>query len=175
MSDLSSAEISQLTALLKRLEPGFVPYPIFEQIARIAALPVVEVIPLRLNQNGEAEVLLIDRGPNDPLWPNLLHTPGTIVRASDMHFGETHDHKAFERIFQDELKGTAVGKPHHFGDMFHKSKRGAEQAQLYWVEVTGEPSVGAFYPTNDLPNTLIDSQIAFITQAANHFKRHKQS
>jgi hypothetical protein len=170
---MNDQEITETVNLLKKLKPGFLPYPIFEQVARIAALPVVEMIPLRLQQNGEIEVLLIDRGPKDPLWPNMLHTPGTIIRADDLHTGEAHDWKAFQRIFHDELKDTELGAPHYVGSIFHQSKRGAEQAQLYWVEVTGVPQVGGFYPVAKLPETLIDSQLTFIRHAAEVFKEYR--
>jgi hypothetical protein len=170
---MESNEISQLTELLKKLEPGFVPYPIFEQLARIVALPVVEFIPLRQKQPGGVEVLLLDRGQDDPLWPNMLHTPGTIVRATDLHKGKTHDWQAFERIVQDELKNTKVRGPHYVGSMFHDSKRGAEQAQIYWVEVVGEPNAGTFYDAAHLPDNLIESQKAFIAQAVSSFSAHK--
>jgi hypothetical protein len=170
---MNDEQISQTVDLLKKLEPGFLPYPIFEQFARLVVMPVVEIIPLRLQENGEVEVLLIDRGSEDPLWPNMLHTPGTIIRTDDMKVEEAHDWKAFQRLFHDELKDTEVGAPHYVGSIFHQSKRGAEQAQLYWVEVTGEPQVGGFYPVTKLPEKLIHSQTAFIRHAAESFKEYK--
>lgn len=171
---MTDDEVTQTAELLKKLQPGVVPYTIFEQLARIAALPVVEVIPLRLNSEGAVEVLLIDRGPDDPLWPNMLHTPGTIVRATDVNSGEVHAWPAFDRIFHDELHDTPVGPVQYIGSMLHQSKRGAEQAQLYYVEVTGEPQVGEFYPVDDLPDRLIDSQVQFIGLAAEQLKAATQ-
>jgi hypothetical protein len=170
---MNQDDIQKTRDLLKKLEPGFLPYPIFEQLARIAALPVVEFIPLRLGQHVQVEVLLLDRGPDDPFWPNMLHTPGTIVRATDLHKGEPHDWQAFERIVQDELKNTKVRGPHYVGSMFHDSKRGVEQAQIYWIEVIGEPNVGTFYDAAALPDKLIQSQKAFIAQAVDNFLSHK--
>jgi hypothetical protein len=90
-----------------------------------------------------------------------------------MKVEEAHDWKAFQRLFHDELKDTEVGAPHYVGSIFHQSKRGAEQAQLYWVEVTGEPQVGGFYPVTKLPEKLIHSQTAFIRHAAESFKEYK--
>jgi hypothetical protein len=104
-------EVTQATDLLRKLAPGFLPYPIFEL--------------------------------------------------------------AFERILHDELKDTSIGAPHYVGSMFHDSKRGAEQAQLYWVEVIGEPAVGKFYNAYSLPSSLIDSQRAFIDLAASNFQQYK--
>jgi hypothetical protein len=134
-------------------------------------LPIIEFIPLR-NRNGSVEVLLIARDENDPFWPGLLHTPGTVIRATDLTDNKAANWPAFERIIQDELYGTRIGDPHYVGSIFHKSKRGAEQAQLYWVEVLDEAKVGEFYAVDDLPPHLIESQITFILEAARHFSIH---
>jgi hypothetical protein len=170
---MTDEEIQRTAELLKKLKPGLMPYPIFKQVARIAALPVVEIVPLIRSESG-VEVLLIDRGPNDPLWPNMLHTPGTIIRADDINTGERHNWQAFERIMHDELKDTEVGTPYYVGSMLHQSKRGAEQAQLYWVEVTGVNKVGDYYPVSSLPESLINSQTTFIKLAGTSFAEHKR-
>jgi hypothetical protein len=167
---MDDAQIKQVAGLLGKLETGFLPYLIFEQVARLVALPILEFIPLR-RAEGETEVLLLKRPAEDPLWPGALHTPGTVIRATDLHTGEQENWSAFERILHDELKGTALGKPQYVGSMLHKSKRGVEQAQLYWVEVIGEPQVGTFFPVRRLPERLIDSQYKFIAEAVRHFER----
>lgn len=166
-------EILQTANLLSKLQPGFLPYPIFEQIARLVALPIIEVIPLRFNKNGTTEVLLIERPQEDPLWPGALHTPGTVIRATDLHKPGMHNWPAFQRIVEDELKNTEVSAPQYVGSIFHASKRGAEQAQLYWVEVLGEPKIGSFCDVNALPEELIQSQQDFIKQAAMNFAKVK--
>jgi hypothetical protein len=164
-------KIIDLSNALRELEPGFLPYRLFEQIARLIALPILEFIPLRLMESG-IEVLLIGRPDDDPFWPGLLHTPGTVIRATDIaEADEQTNWPAFKRIGEDELHDTEIGPPHYVGSLLHKSKRGAEQAQLYWVEVVGEPKVGTFYPVDALPIELMDSQVAFIIEAARHFGR----
>lgn len=167
---MDEQQIEQTAELLKKLRPGFLPYPIFEQVARLVALPILEFIPLRKHK-GETEVLLLQRPADDPYWPNAWHTPGTVIRATDLHTGERDNWQAFERIHKDELQGTGVGPPHYVGSILHQSKRGVEQAQLYWVEVAGEPKTGQFYPVSSLPAELIDSQTAFITEAVRHFEK----
>lgn len=162
----------QLADALKQYQPGFLPYPVFEQIARIVALPIVEFIPLR-TRDGVTEVLLIERSHNDPIFPGLLHTPGTVVRATDINREADKPWPPFERILHDELLDTPVGPHHYVGSQLHASKRGAEQAQLYWVEVTGEPKVGQFYALDALPDNLIESQRTFIEQAVKHYETHR--
>lgn len=165
---MQDKEIHAIATALSKFEPGYLPYPIFEQVARIAALPVVEFIPLRI-VNGTVEVLLLDRGPDDPIWPNMLHTPGTIVRATDFNGESRTVWPAFGRILHDELNDSLLGQPQFIGSILHKSKRGVEQAQLYSVEVFGEPKAGRFYSTTELPESLIESQLIFITEAAKKF------
>jgi hypothetical protein len=169
---LSAKEVRAISALLTRLDPGYVPYPIFEQLARIMALPIVEFIPLRLGPENKVEVLLIERPPEDTLFRDMLHTPGTVIRATDVVSKGGKNWSAFERILQDELQGVEVSDLHYVGSIFHASKRGAEQAQLYWLEVVGTPKVGQFYPVDNLPPNLIESQRDFIYQSAKSFQTY---
>ena len=168
---MTEDEIQQTANLLKKFEPGFLPYPVFEQIMRIMAMPIVEFIPLR-KVADHIEVLLLARPDDDPFWPGMLHTPGTVVRATDFN-GDAKDAvwPAFSRILHDELQNTQLGTPLFVGSILHKSKRGVEQAQLYAVEVQGEPQVGTFYSVDNLPTSLIDSQLKFIAEAARLFSQ----
>ncbi len=173
---LDTEETKQVATLLAKLQPGFLPYPIFEQIARIVALPIIEFIPLRFNHDKQVEVLLIRRTDTDPLFAGLMHTPGTVVRADDESKGEVHAHTAFERLLNGELAGMAVSDPAYVGSIFHTSKRGVEQAQLFWVEVLEQnPAIGEFWPVDNLPDNLIDSQRNFIVRSAEHFIGVRQS
>mgnify|MGYP003595614565 CR=1 FL=1 len=165
---LSDNEKQLLVALLQRLPEGFVPYEIFEQFARILALPIVEVVPVR-SVNNSVQVLLLSRGPDDPIWPNQLHTPGTVVRATD----ERQPAAIHSRITQEELAGTQLGELHLASNILHRSKRGVEQAQIYWAEVTGEPKAGEFFDAKDLPQGLMDSQREFIARAVQNYTDNK--
>ncbi len=165
--NLTLAEEKILVKLLEKVEPGFLPYEIFKQIARIIALPIIEFVPLRLNDR-EVEVLLLHRAKNDDIWPGMLHVPGTVVRASDSQDIQ----KAFDRILHDELGDVTAGRPSFVGNIFHNSKRGAELAQVYWLEVKDMPKFGRFYSSQNLPDNLIDSQREFIQLAVNSYKSY---
>ncbi|MDB5168829.1 MAG: hypothetical protein JWO41_185 [Candidatus Saccharibacteria bacterium] len=169
---MDDQDIQNLADQLKQFEPGFLPYPIFEQVARIVALPIVEFVPLR-RQGDSIQVLLIRRPANDPIFPGMEHTPGTVIRATDASDGQQDSWAAFDRILKDELQGTSTGDPHYVGSMFHHSKRGAEQAQIYWVEVSGESAVGTFYDIEQLPTELMESQRKFIALAAQDFAKRR--
>src|SRR5579884_367190 len=102
-----SDEDIELTArLLKKFPPGYLPYPVFEQIARLVALPIVEFVPLK-RTGQEVQVLLLKRSQYDTHWPGLWHTPGTVIRATDLNVDRsTENWPAFERIMNEELKQT---------------------------------------------------------------------
>ncbi len=167
---LATSEIKQIAECLKRLEPGFLPYEIFVELARIMVLPVIEMVPLRLNAEAKIEVLLIPRAKDDDIWPGTVHTPGTVIRATDVVGSK---YLPFERIIKDELGGTKISKPCYVGSVLHQSRRGVEHSQIFWVEVLGEPLVGQFYDVSTLPDNLVDSQPRFITEAARNFAKIK--
>lgn len=168
---MTKPEEKTLIELLRKLQPGFYPLEIFLQLARLVVLPIVEFVPLRLRDDGKVEVLLLTRESDDAIWPNQLHTPGTVIRPTDI---DSQMYLPFKRIVEDELNGTEISSPHYVGNLFNKSKRGVEQAQIYWVEATAEPKTGQFYPVDELPPNLVDSQPKFIEQAAQSFLRLKQ-
>lgn len=167
--NMSDEAVNEIAAKLSELEAGFLPYPIFDQIARLVALPIIEFVPLRTHE-GNTQVLLIERDKADNHFGGELHTPGTVIRATDLEKDSGGNWKTFSRILHDELLDTPVGQPHYAGSIFHKSKRGAEQAQIYWIVVTGEPLAGKFYNTDNLPESLIESQIKFIKVATTHYE-----
>jgi hypothetical protein len=170
LGTLNTDEEQTLVQLLSRLSPGLLPYDIFTQVARLVALSIVEVVPLRYFK-GRIQVLMIPRDASDQFWSNQLHTPGTVVRPTDTSELES----VFTRIFTDELQGTPVGQPHFIGNRFRKSARGTEQAQIYWVEVQGEPVVGEFYDYDNLPDGRVRVQQEFIDVCVASFKKEIDS
>jgi hypothetical protein len=166
-TSITDEEITTAKDILAKLEPGFLPSDIFLEAARLVTLSVVEIVPLRMRQ-GTIEVLLTRREANDPHFPNMLHTPGTIVRPTDE---EGSNASAFHRILNNELASVELsGKPQYVQSVLHKSKRGMENAQIFFVEVIGKPVKGAFYRAEQLPDTIIDSQIGFIHAAVHAFQ-----
>lgn len=168
---MNKSDEAQLVALLTQLEPGFLPYEVFLQIARLATLSIVEFVPLRW-RDGRVEVLLLPRDPRYEHNPGELHTPGTVIRPTDI---DSDEHLAFKRIQDEELQGIETSDPIFVGSNLHRSWRGAEHAQIFWVEVLSEPGVGEFYPIDELPAKLMDSQLGFIKLAADNFKSATQS
>lgn len=166
-----NAEITQAARTLARLEPGFLPFEIFLQVARLTTLSIVELVPLRFHE-GAVEVLLLPRPADDPFWPGMVHNPGTIVRPTDQE--DTYA-SAFARIFADELPGLLpIGEPTEFESYLRQSKRGMENTRVFWVEVTGTSDSGTFYNISSLPSDLIAGQRSYILRAAQRFSATRQ-
>jgi hypothetical protein len=169
-TSLTDGEIESTRQLLSKLSAGFLPLPIFLEVARLVALPIIEIIPLRWN-DGHIEVLLTKRLDNDKHWPGMWHTPGTVVRATDA-IGNYQD--AFDRILDGELKGVALkGEPQFLMAFRHESKRGTEDAKVYYVEVVGEPKEGRFYDIDQLPLNIVSTCSDFVKVAAISFHESK--
>ena len=161
--------LRQVVTLLKKYEPGFLPYDLFVQLARLTVLSIIEFVPLRI-KDSKVQILLLDRGPDDTIWPNTLHTPGTVIRPTDT--AEDFS-RVFDRIIFDELQDTKVGEPVYVDNILHQSMRGTEQAQVFWVEILEETRIGTFYDYDDLPAHTMESQRDFISLAVTHFNRQK--
>lgn len=163
--ELSEEEINKAADLLAKLKPGYLPQRLFDEMNRLHVSSTIVIVPLRRTATG-LEVLLIKRGegPTDPVWPGHWHLPGTMLRPND----KTGDYSdAFRRILHGELEGTATsGEPKHIRTAFTETKRGHEHTQLYWIEVTGAPSEGTFFPVDELPSPIIEHEKAYIQEAA---------
>ncbi|MBI5466905.1 MAG: hypothetical protein HY975_01670 [Candidatus Kerfeldbacteria bacterium] len=170
--DHSPEDESRVVEFLHKLEPGKLPFNVFHAVAGITVTPIIEVVPLR-RHNGTIEVLLFTREASDPVWGGLLHTPGTVVRASDRQ-GSFAD--AFDRILKGEMAGVSViGQPTFVETRFHQVKRGRELAMVYWVTVAeAGHGRGSWYQVEALPATIVDTQREFIATAAAHFQQHLQ-
>lgn len=164
---LNETEIKQTVELLSKLEPGYLPFDIFLQVYRLTPSPTLQIIPLRRSAEGNVEVQLIRRAADDPLWPNLWHNPGTVLRATDTFGG------ACNRLFDDELGGFGTAEDLVLVEnTFNKSTRGAEVILLYRMDgEDGEPAEGKFFAVDDLPTDIITSEIPLIKLAAADFKR----
>ena len=164
---ITREEEVEAARILAKLEPGFLPFDIFQQVARLVVFSIVEVVPLRVSATGQIEVLLLDREADDPIFPGQVHTSGCVVRPTDTPGSfET----AFQRILHDELGDIRTSEPVYVTQLLHHSGRGMESSHIYWVEVRGEPAVGTFYPVDDLPANFMKQQLDFLHQAVASYK-----
>jgi hypothetical protein len=159
---MSDDKILAIAQGLKDIPRGYLPGPIFDEIARLATLTAVEFIPLRKN-GSSTEVLLIKRSSDDIFWPDALHTPGTILRATDASFED-----AYIRLFTDELQCNQI--PVTFiGNELILNNRGRTVLFKYIVDVTGILTSGTFYNVNSLPQNILPEHALMIQQAVKQF------
>ena len=169
---LTDQQIQEAAELLGRLEPGYLPEPVFFELSRLMVVPVVELVPLRM-RGDSAEVLLLDRGDDDPYWPGTVHVPGTVFMATDSP-GNLED--ALTRLIEGELEGVAtMGRPQFVKTIFHRTRRGKQLANVHFVELADEPELGKFYPADDLPDNTMDHHLNFIGDAVEAYYRAKQA
>jgi len=159
----SEREFNLLKEIVQKMDPP-IPHKIFRLIAQRFVLTPVEAVVLRKKATN-IQVLLIERGRNDPDWGGQLHCPGTILRANDAK-GKGDYSYALERLEENELKTRFLKPPVFITTWFHKVTRGVENAMVFVCQIKGEPSVGKFYDIENLPNNIIKSQIGFIKFAA---------
>ena len=163
---LTADEISQAADLLAKLEPGYLPEPIFDQAVRLVVCSTIVIVPLKKTPRG-LEVLLRPREKDrdDPIWPGYWHLPGTMLRPSDKE-GDYTD--AFRRLLEGEIGTTQTSDSLVFmRTAFTKTRRGPEHTQLYYMPVdSDELPGGQFFPVDKLPQPIIEHEIAYIKEVA---------
>jgi hypothetical protein len=161
---MTDEEIVSLCRLLAKCQPGELPIEIFNEIARLTVSLAIEFIPLRYN-GQQIEVLLIPRPTGDPIWPGMVHTPGTILRPTDTSFED-----AFNRLFNDEL-GIA-DKPNLLFNGFNLGTglRGSTLSLEYIINLNQPPRNGTYYPYSNLPNNFIAEQKGLVDRAVKRFQ-----
>ncbi|MFZ2188798.1 MAG: hypothetical protein WAV73_04515 [Candidatus Moraniibacteriota bacterium] len=168
MNKISPAEINTVVEILKKLEPGVLPFELFHQFARLYVTPIIEIVPLKKREDGKITTILLERDKDDPVWPGMLHTPGTVARASDKE-GDFSD--AFGRILKGELGNLdLVHGPEFVAYEFHQVQRGRELALIFFVEYFGVPINGKEFEVGKLPENIVVTQLKFIKKAVDAFR-----
>ncbi len=132
---LTLEEDRQLAKLLSKWGGGKISSPVFTELARIIPQPIVEVVLFREN-DGVLETLLIPRPKGDIVWPGMVHTPGTALRASDYGRADKEPLKgAFERIQHGELHCEFADTPIFAGRLHRDGDRGPEVVEVYVADL----------------------------------------
>lgn len=132
---LTPEEDRQLASLLSKWKGGKISTPVFTELARIIPQPIVEVVLFR-ESDGVLETLLIPRPKDDIVWPGMVHTPGTALRASDWGWADKNPLQgAFERIGHGELHNEFEDSPIFAGRLYRDGDRGPEVVEIYIAEL----------------------------------------
>ena len=157
-------DLAAIPSLLERLQPGFLPQTIFHAVARLVVTPTFVVIPL-FHDDEKTSVHLVRRDIDDPHYANLLHTPGTVILATDESLNET-----YRRLARTELHGLQLRGDPIFVDVFYEQiKRGREISLVHWVALEGRGDSDGLYDSAALPTDIVPTEITRIEQAVRHF------
>ncbi len=132
--------------LLKRLKPGYLKEPIFNEMQRINHCVSVEVLIKK-----DTRVLLQQREPDDKFWPNEWHIPGSMVRGNEV-VTEALNRLIHTVIISEEkveLKGV-LKKIYSYS-----TKRGIITHLLFELNWPGEVT-GKFFSTKHLPKNTME-------------------
>lgn len=174
---LSESEIKEIAAKLKKQSShGLIPFDLFVEFTRLKVTVTIEVVPLCLDSNGEVNVVLFNRGPNDIWWPNLYHTPGTCLIADDIPESDEWGmpSKAYERLKTSELKEIKlIGAPIFVGFLSQQVLRGPESKPIFYQEVDYESAKEYLFPLSKLPENIVVQQVNFIRRCGQLFLAQK--
>lgn len=168
---LTPEQDAQLVSLLRMWGGGRISDIVFTQLAAMIPQPIVEVVVFR--DGSELETLLIPRPKGDIVWPGMLHTPGTALRASDYKRPDgTPLNGAFERI-EREIDNQLAHPPTYAGRLHRMSGRGPDVTEVYITELLEGSSLKpgqVWYPVEQL-----QAHPLFIQEQMGHVKLATQA
>ncbi len=131
----------------------------FFALERIALIPAYEILVTKSTDRGE-EIFLVKRPANDPIWPNLWHFPGTILR-----FHDTAD-EIFARLAEELGVKELPSRPQLMEIIIQPNERGRHPHIFWRLEVGAniEFPTGQFFPINQLPTDTIAYEARNIEQ-----------
>ena len=162
---MEDAQINELQTLLSKLEPGYLPQPIFLELARLSVTAILELVPLRKNRDNKIEVLVVKRPDNDPHWAGQFHTPGTVLLPTD----DNDFQSALERVFREIDRDKGNYKLEKGESIFHSVRRGKELAVICTTIIDDEKETDVWLCIDELEGKVVDTQFSFIQMAAETF------
>ena len=151
---------SDLSNSLAKMEPGKLPLEIFNQVARLTVVPVIEVVPF-YTENGVTKVYLLQRPISDELWAGKYHVPGSIILPGNAS-GSFSD--VVDRIKKTKFSEFDCGDEMFIGNFLCAVERGTEVAMVFSVDLKNKPQNNLF-DYKDLPSSIINGQREFIEAA----------
>lgn len=172
-SDVTEPKLKEAVGVLRAFRDhgdGYLPRELFDAISGISVTATVELVSFVKRPSG-LHVALTKREADDPFWPNMWHSPGSVIRPSDgAGFNDT-----VERIHQKELGNIEIiDGPHPFKTTHRATEevvRGPELSQYMWMTIKdpemhdGHHFEGIIAPVEALPEPLMSHHHALIQDA----------
>jgi hypothetical protein len=164
---LTLEEEDTLVALLSKLGSRWSPR-LYNAMAKKCALTAIETVFLKEEPKGAVKVLLLERPADDAYYAGMLHSPGSILRATDQSYIN-----AFTRVSK-ELGGVKITKAKSLGSIFHSTPRGPENAVIFLCEPGDKPKIGKYYALKDATwhKKLIEHHHAVLDHAVLAFQEN---
>jgi hypothetical protein len=161
---LTAEEETHLIKLLKKVRQPW-SYEFYLGFCPLACLTATETVFLRWIK-GRLYVLLVKRDSNDPHFKGQVHSPGSMLRATD-NKGEGLD--AFKDPIARACKEVNFDpesiRLKFAGFLSHNTPRGAELAMIFACLCEGEDPVFSgndWYLVDQLPGNIISHHLAIV-------------
>lgn len=168
--NVSTTEINTAVSILKKLDPGYLPYNLFIEFCRLYTSAIIELVPIIFKDN-EIYLHLLKREESDTFWPNMWHNPGSVIRSTD----QLED--VFNRLFSEEL-GIVKGpnkSPVFLRSIVSQTPRGNALSLIYWIELESSPHNGQSFRLDALPSDSIPEQVIYMKECVSHFLEKRNS
>lgn len=166
---LTAEEEAQLIVLLQKVRQPW-SYQFYLSLCQSVCLTATETVFLRWIE-GKLYVLLIERDSDDPHFKDQVHSPGSMLRATDYKGeGLAAFQDPIARACQEVNFDSENIRPKFAGFLSHNTSRGAELAMvfvcLYEDPVfDGDQRRNDWYQVDQLPRNIISHHRAVIRTA----------
>lgn len=161
---LTKAEEQQVLELLNKVGSRM-SAEFYNAVAAKFVLTAIETVPLR-RRGDTVEVLLLERNPNDTFYAGQVHSPGSMLRASDQTYGD-----ALRRVQWAELGLRFAEPPQFVSPLFQSTPRGPENGLVFACRLEAEPTIGKFHDVTSLPPNVIEHHRPIIQAATEFFRK----
>lgn len=131
----------------------------FFALEKIALIPAYEILVTKKTDRG-TEIFLVKRPANDPVWPNMWHFPGTVLRFHDS------SEEIFRRLAEELGINEWPAQPKLMDIVIQPNERGRHPHIFWRLEVSSDTqfSTGQFFPIDNLPPNTIEYEAQNIKQ-----------
>ncbi|MFH1207083.1 MAG: hypothetical protein V1668_00555 [Patescibacteria group bacterium] len=145
--------------VLQSIDPSG-PYSpeLYGAIARLVPSVAIEAVVLR-ERDVRIEVFLTRRSPQDAAYPDMLHSPGSILRAGEKPVD------VMRRIGEQDFH-VPVSDFVYVDEVFCHEKRGWFNSRIYLAKLKDEPVGGEWVSVDALPADVVDHHIQWIIPMA---------
>jgi hypothetical protein len=149
------------------------PKEVFSEVLKTIPTVALEVVPIYEDENGELKVFLTKRSSDDKFWPNMWHSPGTMVINIDANGTGNFGH-AWDRLKKNEFMDEGLGDPVAVSQKLLKTKRGNEVSLIHYINVPNDLKGGEYFSIDNLPDNLVNHHLIIIGEALDAYKKNEK-